>query len=88
MFGAMFVEQTAEIDRTECIQRAKTVGLSEEQFTRELDSPQTEQELEQTAQQARSAGAFGVPSFVLDDKIFFGNDRLVLVRHFLEKATL
>ena len=31
-----------------------------------------------------SAGAFGVPTFLVGDEAFFGNDRLVLVRHHLE----
>jgi 2-hydroxychromene-2-carboxylate isomerase len=37
------------------------------------------------AAEAHSAGAFGVPTFVVDDRMFWGNDRLVLVRHFLKK---
>ena len=30
-------------------------------------------------------GAFGVPTFVVDGRTFWGNDRLVLVRHHLGK---
>lgn len=86
MFSAIFVEQPVEIDRAGCIQRAEAIGLSQQQFTSELESPRTERELEQTAEQARSAGAFGVPTFVLGEKMFFGNDRLVLVRHFIDKS--
>ncbi|MDQ3794660.1 MAG: DsbA family protein [Actinomycetota bacterium] len=41
--------------------------------------------LEQTARQAHSAGAFGVPTFVVGDEVFWGNDRVVLLRHHLEK---
>ena len=41
--------------------------------------------LEQTVRQAYSAGVFGVPTFVVGDEVFWGNDRLVLLRHHLEK---
>ena len=41
--------------------------------------------LEQTTRRAHSAGAFGVPTFVVGDEVFWGNDRVVLLRHHLEK---
>lgn len=41
--------------------------------------------LQETTRQARSAGAFGVPTFLVSGKTIFGNDRLVLLRHFLKK---
>lgn len=84
MFSAVFAEGLAEIDRQECVERAEAVGLSMQRFTSKLDSPEMERRLEQTARHARSSGAFGVPTFVAGETMFFGNDRLVLVRHFLE----
>ena len=35
---------------------------------------------------AQGAGAFGVPTFVVGDRLFWGNDRLVLVRHALRQS--
>jgi 2-hydroxychromene-2-carboxylate isomerase len=48
-------------------------------------SPGPERRLAETAAEAHSAGTFGVPTFVVDDRMFWGNDRLVLVRHYLKK---
>jgi 2-hydroxychromene-2-carboxylate isomerase len=36
-------------------------------------------------QRAYEAGVFGVPSFVLGDEVFFGNDRLDMVGWRLQK---
>ena len=85
MFEAIFAEGLPEIGEGECLERAEAVGLSRDAFARELAWPGPERRLAETAAEAHSAGAFGVPTFVVDDRIFWGNDRLVLVRHFLKK---
>ena len=85
MFKAIFAEGLPEIGEEECLRRAEAVGLSGEAFARELASPGPERRLAETAAEAHSAGAFGVPTFVVDDRMFWGNDRLVLVRHYLKK---
>jgi len=84
LFSAVFVEALPKIDEEECLGRAEAMGLSSEVFARELSSPRPEQRLAETAEEARSAGAFGVPTFVVDGKRFWGNDRLVLLRHYLD----
>jgi 2-hydroxychromene-2-carboxylate isomerase len=84
-FGAIFVEGTPQIDEGECARRAEAVGLERDRFLRQLRSPEMNERLEQTARQAYSAGAFGVPTFVVGDEVFWGNDRLVLLRYHLEK---
>ena len=84
LFGAIFAEGTPRIDEEECARRAEAVGLERGRFSERLRSPEAEERLEQTAREAHSAGAFGVPTFVVGDEAFFGNDRLVLVRHHLK----
>ncbi|MBV9455034.1 MAG: DsbA family protein [Rubrobacter sp.] len=85
MFKAIFAEGLPEIGEGECLQRAEVVGLSKDAFARDLASPGPERRLAEAAEEAHSAGAFGVPSFVVDHRMFWGKDRLVLVRHFLKK---
>lgn len=85
LFGAIFVEGIPRIDEKECARRAEVVGLEKGVFLRQLRSSETDERLEQTARQAYSAGAFGVPTFVVGDEVFWGNDRLVLLRHHLER---
>ena len=81
----MVGEEITAPSEEECLERAEAVGLSGDAFARELASPGPERRLAETAAEAHSAGAFGVPTFVVDDRMFWGNDRLVLVRHYLKK---
>ena len=39
----------------------------------------------QAAEDAYTGGAFGVPSFFVDDELFWGNDRIVILKHVLLK---
>ena len=41
--------------------------------------------MSEAAREAYRRGAFGVPTFVVGGNLFWGNDRLVLVRHHLTK---
>ena len=41
--------------------------------------------LEATVAEAQTAGVFGVPSFVVGGQVYFGNDRLPILRHMLLK---
>ena len=36
--------------------------------------------------EAVAKGVFGVPTFVLGDRLFWGNDRLILLEHALTRA--
>jgi 2-hydroxychromene-2-carboxylate isomerase len=85
LFSAIFAEALPKVDEDECLRRAEAVGLPGEEFARELASPRPDRRLAQTAEEARSAGAFGVPTLVVDGEAFWGNDRLVLERHHLGK---
>ena len=39
----------------------------------------------QTTQEAVKRGAFGAPTFFVDDEMFFGHDRLILLENYLRK---
>ncbi len=45
--------------------------------------PSIDDELAATTREAFERGAFGVPTFFAGDRMFWGNDRLVLLRHHL-----
>lgn len=84
LFSAIFVESLPEIGTEQCVERAETLGLPGGDFARELGSLGMERRLTETAEEASSAGAFGVPTFVVDGRTFWGNDRLVLLRHYID----
>lgn len=53
--------------------------LDRQAFQRDLVSSQTRARHEGLLDEARTRGAFGVPTFFLDEQMFWGNDRLVLL---------
>lgn len=55
------------------------LGLDGGSFRSDLESPQTRDRHEGLLDEARTRGAFGVPTFFLGDQMFWGNDRLVLL---------
>ena len=55
------------------------LGLDRQAFQRELTAPQTRARHDGLLDEARSRGAFGVPTFFVGQQMFWGNDRLVLL---------
>jgi len=87
LFAAVFAEPSVtRVDRAECIRRAEACSIEPSRFAAELDDPATARELGGTIDATHRMGAFGVPTFVVGDQMFWGNDRLVLLRHFLSHA--
>ena len=85
LFDAVFAENLAHIGEEECVRRAEGCGIRGDRFSSTLRSPETEARLETATREAHEAGAFGVPTFVVGDEVFWGNDRLSLLRHHLRK---
>jgi 2-hydroxychromene-2-carboxylate isomerase len=83
LFRAVFVDDLAAVDRNTCIVRATDVGLDENIFADILDDAETREERDRTTENAAALGVFGVPTFAVDGRLFWGNDRLVLLRHAL-----
>ena len=86
LFHALFVDGVSPLDDEACATLAREVGLDEGAFRRALADPKTAAQLAATVEEAAARGVFGVPSFVLGDEVYFGNDRLVLLRHALLEA--
>jgi 2-hydroxychromene-2-carboxylate isomerase len=84
LFAAMFEDALAKIDDRECTIRAEACGIDAVDFQVALRSPETLTQLDRTIDRAVRAGGFGVPTFIVDGEIFWGNDRLVLLRHYLD----
>ena len=83
LFRAVFVDDLLAVDRGVCIARAGEAGLDQDAFVRTLDDAGTWEERGRVTQEALGRGAFGVPTFALGGQLFWGNDRLVLLRHVL-----
>jgi 2-hydroxychromene-2-carboxylate isomerase len=85
LYRAMFVDDLALIDRAQCVRRADGLGLDRAQFAARLDDPAILAEAAANLAEAKDRGAFGVPTFFLGECMFWGNDRLVLLRHALRR---
>ena len=86
LFRALFVDGISPLDDEVCAQLAGKVSIDRAAFRRTLEQPETAADLAATVEEALARGIFGVPSFLLGDEIYFGNDRLVLLRHALLNA--
>jgi len=58
----------------------KRLGIDASHFWRRAESPDLRAELQRRNEVAAQRGVFGVPTFFVDNELFFGNDRLDFVR--------
>jgi len=87
LFQACFADSHAPRNRHSLIELAEAVGLPGSAFGEALASPDVAERHSRNLEAARAAGAFGVPSFVLDDgQLFWGQDRLPLLRQELLRS--
>jgi 2-hydroxychromene-2-carboxylate isomerase len=85
LFQALFVAGTSPLDEDACVRIGAAAGLHEATFRAALAAPETARALAATLADALADGVFGVPSFVAAGRLFFGNDRLPILRHMLLK---
>lgn len=88
LMKAIFVEGSSPVDDALCASIAgQTGGIDQALFLSTLDDPETARLQDSYVQAARSAGCFGVPSFVVNGtEMVFGNDRLALLRQAVLEA--
>ena len=84
IFRAVFVEAIV-ISRGLLGELAAEVGLVGSELIAALDAPATVARHEAVLDRAIKDGAFGVPTFIVAGQVFWGNDRLPVVEHFLAK---
>jgi 2-hydroxychromene-2-carboxylate isomerase len=73
------------IDAALCLDLAAAVSLDRAAFAAALAHSETDRLLATAAEEACRRGAFGVPTFFVGEEIFWGNDRIVLLRHHLAR---
>ncbi len=83
LFAAMFQDSRTKIDDRDCIAYAEACGIAASDFDPRLRSQETADRLALTIDNALHAGVFGVPTFIALDELFWGNDRIGLLSHFL-----
>ena len=83
LFKAMFEDVLFQIDEPECVVRAEACGIPPNDFQNQLHATETKSQLNATIDLALDSGVFGVPTFIVSGELFWGNDRIVLLRHYL-----
>jgi 2-hydroxychromene-2-carboxylate isomerase len=73
------------LDEALLLELSTAHGIDRKRFAQELHSEGVAAELAASAREAFERGAFGVPTFFIGSRMFWGNDRLALVRHALLK---
>lgn len=63
---------------------ARSLGLDGEEIVRLTQDPAIKEDLKQNTAEAVKRGAFGAPTFFVGDKMFWGNDRFVLMEAYLK----
>ena len=83
----IFIDGIA-ITANEIARLPERLGLDRQAFQHDLASPETRTRHEGLLDEVRARGAFGVPTFFIGDRMFCGNDRLVLLEAALRGADM
>lgn len=83
----VFAERAA-IDSAAIAALPGRLGLDAAAFQRDLEAPATRTRHDSLLDEAHARGAFGVPTFFLGDRMFWGNDRLALLEAALRGENL
>ena len=85
MFASIYAEAIATTEDT-CLSLAGQVGVDARKLRDAVDSGAAAHGHEEIIALGLKYHVFGVPSFVVDDELFWGNDRLVLLRKHLMRS--
>ena len=67
---------------------ADRAGLDGKKLVAAIDQPETRAQFDKHLAEARAIGVFGVPTFAVGTEIFWGNDRLLLLKHHLRSRVV
>jgi 2-hydroxychromene-2-carboxylate isomerase len=79
--AAVYGSDAWPLDEALCLRVAEESGLPRDRVSALLADPETDRQLLAAAEEAHGRAAFGVPTFFVGDRMFWGNDRIVPLRH-------
>ena len=83
LFSISFGAGATSLNDSDLGRIARDVGLDGDKLVKLIDDKETAALHRRTIDEAVAAEAFGVPTFVADGEVFWGNDRIILLRHHL-----
>lgn len=85
MFDSIYADGVATTE-ADCLRLAAVFGINQDALRELVDSGAAARGHEEIIALALKLHVFGVPSFGVDGEVFWGNDRLVLLRHYLTRS--
>ena len=85
VFKSLYIDNIA-ITEGHCLRIARELGIDAEKLRDLVDTGAADKRHDEIIAFALALKVFGVPSFVVDGELFWGNDRLGLLRHHLTQA--
>jgi len=86
MFAAFWTDAVNIGDRGELVRHLDVAGLDGSAILKKAEEPEYAKRLEANTQLAADRGAFGSPTFIVGNDLFFGNDRLDFLEAKLTKG--
>ena len=86
-FRAVWAESGNPADEGLICQVASNAGLSAEKLLAATESAEALRSYEKENNDAQARGVFGVPIFMVDDQIYWGNDRIEFLEEYLQGAS-
>ncbi len=86
MYEARWAEPRDLSDREFVRQVLSSAGLDGDAALARAESDELTTRLKNDTQEAIEQGVFGVPTIFVGNEMFWGNDRIELVRHYLKKT--
>jgi len=83
--ATVYASEAWPLDEALCIRLADEIRLPKTEFSAMLPDAETKRQMDEAAREAHARGAFGVPTFFVRGRMFWCNDRLLLVCHCLRK---
>jgi 2-hydroxychromene-2-carboxylate isomerase len=88
LYAAVMQDEATPKNDADLARIAEKAGLDGDRLVAAIDEPETARLHQQHLADARRLGIFGVPSFAVGNDVFWGNDRITLLRHRLNKRVL
>ncbi|MCZ6854765.1 MAG: DsbA family protein [Gammaproteobacteria bacterium] len=76
------------LDEEVVLATAESLGLERSAFAKRLSAQETIAAMATNCQRAVDRGAFGTPTFFVNERLFWGNDRIPLLHHALDQLKL
>jgi 2-hydroxychromene-2-carboxylate isomerase len=88
LFRAVMQDRATPKNDADLTDIANRAGLDGARLVAAINEPQTKALFDKHLSEARALGVFGLPTFAVGPEVFWGNDRITLLKHYLKSRVL